>query len=142
MVAPLIEFWNSTDTAKYASLPYGNADTGADSSVITLDIWNDKGDVLHSADATTCTITTVTTSGALTGLDVVTGKWYNVECTSYGDAVYTAVGGATTKAIGPSAALETLAKNTKAVCLTKYTVPVGATTGLRTLKIRVAYSYI
>ena len=141
MVAPNIEFWNSTSTVKYTTLDYGSLDAGQTTAVTTINIWNDKGTVLNSSTANGVTITTMTSGLLNTGSTLVDSKWYNVECTSYGDAVYTAVGGLTTKAIGYASANQTIPKNQKAVVLTKLIVPSGASTGIQNFYIRVTYTY-
>lgn len=141
MVDPVITIWNSGDTAQYTEIDYGAIDAEQSTAETTINVWNDKGGGANSVTATAVTITTITTAGLLTGLDLVNDKWYNVKCTSFGDAVFTAVGGATTKAIGSAAGVQTIPKNAKAIVVTKNIVPSTATSGLRQYKVRVAYTF-
>jgi len=141
MVAPVITFWDSGDSAEYTSLDYGSIDAGQTTSVTTINVWNDKGGGAGSATASNVVMKTVTSGGAYSGIALVDDKWYNVECTSYGDVVYTAIGGATSKAIGYASADQTIPTNQKAVVLTKIIVPVGATSGSISFKIRASYTY-
>lgn len=141
MVAPVITFWNSGDTSEYTSLDYGSIDSGQTTAVTTINIWNDKGGTASSSTATSTIISVLTSTGGSTGNDLVEDKWYNVECTSYGDVAYTAIGGATTKAIGYASADQTIPSNQKAVILTKLIVPSGTISGTTTFKVRVSYTY-
>jgi len=141
MADPDIKFYDSTDTTEYTSLDYGSIDAGNESSVITLHIWNDKGGSLGSSTAENCVIRTVTSTGAYTGLDLVEEKWFNSKCTSYGATTYTAIGGSTTETIGSTSGTDTIPSNAYASVDTKIVVPGTASSGSRSFKTRVSYTF-
>lgn len=141
MVAPVITWYNSTDTVQYSSYSWGTVDAGTISSSNTFDIWNDKGGGAGSSTATSCTFTAKDSSGRDTG-ELVTGTWTEVKSTSYGDVTFTPVGGTTTKAIGYASADQTLPSDEKAVCVVQINVPGSATAGTVNFKLRASYQYV
>jgi hypothetical protein len=141
MVAPVITWWNATDTSQYSSYSWGTVDAGSISSDNTFNIWNDKGGSAGSSTATSVTFTAKDSAGGDTG-ELVTGKWTEVKCTSYGDTTFTAVGGTTVKEIGYSTGVQTIPSNQKAVCVVHINVPSNATAGTVNFKLRVSYTYV
>ena len=141
MVAPVIAWWNSTDSSQYSSYSWGTVDAGSVSADNTFNIWNDKGGGAGSSTATSVTFTAKDSSGGDTG-ELVTGKWTEVKCTSYGDSTFTTVGGTTTKAIGYASANQTVPSNQKAICVVHENIPGGATAGTVNFKLRCSYQYV
>ena len=141
MADPVITIYDSTDTTEYTTIDYGNIDAGAESSVITLHVWNDKGGSAGSSTAENTVIRTVTSTGAYTGLDLVEDKWVESKCTTYGASSYTAIGGATSEVIGSAASTQTIPSNAYASCDTKVVVPGTASSGTRSYKTRISYTF-
>lgn len=141
MADPVITIYDDADSAEYTTIDYGSIDAGNESPVTTLHIWNDKGGSNSSDTAENCVIRTVTSTGAYTGLDLVEDKWYNSKCTSYGASDFTAIGGATTETIGSTSGNDTIPSDDKAVCDTKIVVPGTASSGSRSFKVRVSYTF-
>lgn len=106
MANPVIEIYDSTDTNKITSVPFGAVGPGETSDEVTVHVWNNKGGAGAVNDATSCAIAIKTYNLLNTGdtdangQDLVTNKYIQAKCSSYGHTEFTAIGGTTTLPIG------------------------------------------
>jgi len=99
MPAPVISWFDPTNTSQQTSWPVGTVDAGTVSAATDFLIWNNRGGAAAVSDATACAITTKDASGGNTGV-VVTGLWAEVEDVKNSETAFTPVGGTTTHAVG------------------------------------------
>lgn len=139
---PQIQIYDSGDITEGFYPSFGMGYKEGYSKSITLHIWNNK-DGTEGTTASNVTITTSTPTAITdaTVAEVVSGKWLNVKCTSFGDESWTAVGGVTTKAIGYDEAMQTIPYDEKAIVETKLSIPATATAGWYTFSIVIAFDY-
>lgn len=100
MAAPIITILNNSEVT-VASWDAGTVQADKDSSVLTLRIWNNKGNnTTPVSDLKDCSITTLDTDGG-TSSDVVAQKWVriNVPEVDGNSTTWTAIGGGDVKYI-------------------------------------------
>ena len=141
MVAPDFSIWSSDGVTEYSAYSWGVGAKNTTTAEVTLYIWNDKGAVSGSDTADNVTITTKTTSNEDTGSTLVEDDWYEVKCTSFGDVAFSAVGGATTKAIGYAAADQTVPSDEKAIVVNQINVPLDVVGGVYEFLLRLDFDY-
>lgn len=122
MAAPLITWWDNSNSTQLSRWEIGVIDAGSTSPEKEFLIWNNRmGDsTTVISDAINCVLTTKDVGGlngvGTTAEELITGKWVNVCCLSAGKdpnvlSDWTPVGGATTQEVragGSSASTEGL----------------------------------
>lgn len=154
MAAPIISWYKADNVTQVTTWDLGVVDAGTVSTDSTFLIWNNRGGSGAVSDMTNCTITTKDSGGGNTG-ELLLNKW--IEAKLLGDSTYTAVGGATTKAIkgGNSAPTGTISgaandantattatQSCYATVILHANVPPTATAGNVDFLTRIAYQYI
>jgi len=99
MAAPIISWYDETNSNQVTSWNIDRVDAGNVSEDTTFLIWNNKGGTEAVADMTECGITTKDSSGGNTG-DIITKKWIEVKVDSLNESTFTPIGGTTIKTIG------------------------------------------
>lgn len=154
MAAPIISWYDETNTTQLTSLDFGVVDAGDVSDVIRVLIWNNRGGSTAVSDATSCVLTTKDTSGGNTG-DVVVERWVEAQDNKEASPSYVAIGGTTTRPVAgqPSvnpqvisgAANDGTTGNSPAnfadVSL-RWRVPATSTAGQRQWLTRLSYLYV
>ena len=153
MAAPIIAWYDQTNTNQLTSLDFGVVDAGAVSDPIRVLIWNNRGGATAVSDATGCVVTTKDTSGGNTG-DVVVDKWVEAQDNKEASPSYVAVGGTVSRpvAANPSVAPQVIkgtandgttqnSPNNFADVSFRWRVPVTATAGQRQWLTRLSYQY-
>ena len=154
--APRITIVNDIGTT-VASWNCGTVQAANYSNVLTILVWNNKGESTAVSDLKDASITTVDIDGG-TSSDVVQGKWVQVNVPSMdGDSTWTAIGGSTVKYIradGLGAAAGNVIRGTAndgsvlnsktnyATCRLKVYVPINATPGTKMWKTRLNGYYV
>lgn len=152
MPAPIVSWYNSTNTIQQTSWDTGVVDAGSVGPNTQFLIWNNRGGVTAVSDMTNCVITTKDTSGGNTG-DVVTERWVEVRVDKLVEVTFTAIGGTTTHPIGNGVTAQTIAgaandgttanSNANYSSLTlRWVPPSTATAGARNWLTRVSYQYV
>lgn len=156
MAAPIVSWYEATNTTQQTSWAIGTVDAGTDSSSTAFLIWNNRGGGTAVSDMTNCTITTKDSAGGNTG-ELVINTWIQVKVDSMSESSSVAIGGAVTKAIRAGGTVVTaglikgqinngLLTGTGADCFAKCTlfarVPATATAGNVDFLVRVAYQYV
>jgi hypothetical protein len=154
MAAPLVQWYDSTNTTQLSDWQIGTWDAGSVSTDKTFLVWNNRGGTSVVADMTNCTITTKDSLGGNTG-EIVLNKWIEAKIDSLSETLYTPVGGNVTKLIqagnltaGDAGHIKGSINSgalTDVTCYSKFTlhanVPATATAGNFTFLTRVAYQY-
>jgi len=152
MPAPIVSWWDSTNTTQMTSWDVGVVDAGSVSPDTQFLVWNNRGGTTAVSDMTNCVITTKDTQGGNTG-DVVVEKWVEVRVDKLGETTFTAIGGTTTHPIGngvtpqviSGAANDGTVANSNANFSTltlHWRPPSTATAGQRNWLTRVSYQYV
>lgn len=152
MPAPIVSWYDSTNTTQQTSWNAGTVDAGTTGPDTQFLVWNNRGGATAVSDMTSCVITTKDTSGGNTG-DVVVEKWVEVRVDKLSETTFTPIGGTTTKAIGNGVTAQTIAgaandgtvanSNANYTSLTLHLkVPATATAGSRNWLTRVSYQYV
>lgn len=153
MAAPIVSWYNQANDAAVTELAFGTIDAGTISASTTLLIWNNRAGVTPLSDMTNCSITTKDDVGGNLG-ELVEDKWVEVRVDSMSEAVFTAIGGTTTKQIKASGedtgtisgAINDGVKGNSTPNFAEVTfqanVPVIATAGNTNFLVRVAYQYV
>lgn len=152
MPAPIVSWYDSTNTTQQTSWNAGTVDAGSVGADTEFLIWNNRGGTTAVSDMTSCTITTKDTSGGNTG-DVVTGLWVYVLSVKDNETTYTAIGGTTTHAISNGVTAGTISgaanNGTTANSNANYAdvklhlaPPSTAVAGVRQWLTRVSYQYV
>lgn len=157
MAAPSITVVNDLDQT-VANWDAGTVQANNDSAILTLLIWNNRGGQTALSDLKECTITSLDIDGGSSS-DVVSGKWVNVNVPSIdgNQTTWTQVGGATTKSLradGVQAQDGFIIKGTTndgnknnskpnyCTARLKVHVPLNATAGTKTYKLRINGYYV
>jgi len=148
MPSPLFTVTDAS-SATITSVSYNNVNAGSTGGIVPLLFWNNKGGTSIISDAVQVSVTTKTFNGLDTGdtvangQEIVTNLIFNIECTSQGDTVYTAVGGPTTAPIGNAApgTISGAVGGTYAFVNTKIVAPNTVTAGPAQFLIRLNYLY-
>ncbi len=151
MAAPIIAWYDSTNTTQQTSMDFGTVDAGSVSDVIELLIWNNRGGGSAVSDATSCVVTTKDTQGGNTG-DVVQDRWEEAQDEKEATPSFVAIGGDTTRPVGngvtpqviSGAANDGTTVNSPANFADvsfRWRVPAAATAGLRNWLTRLSYLY-
>lgn len=148
MPSPLITVTDA-GSATISSLSYNNVDSGSNSGIITVLVWNNKGGSQVISDAVQATITTKTFNGQDTGdtvqngQEIVTYTMLNTQCTSQGDVSYTPVGGPITAPIGnvTTGTIQGTVGGTAARVNTKIIAVSNVTAGPAQFLLRLNYLY-
>jgi hypothetical protein len=156
MSAPVVSWYDSSNTTQQTNWLLGTVDAGSDSPSTSFLIWNNRGGNTVVSDMTNCTITTKDNAGGNTG-ELVTNTWIQVKVDTLGETTSTAIGGNTTKTVRAGGTVTTagLIKGSVndgqmigagADCFAKATmfarVPATATAGNVDFLVRVAYQYV
>lgn len=152
MPAPVISWYDVTNTTQQTQWNVGTVDAGTVSADTDFLIWNNRGGATAVSDATSCAITTKDTSGGNTG-DVVTGLWTEVEDVKNNESTFTPVGGTTVHTIGNGVTAGTISgaanDGTTANSNANFghikvhlNVPGTATAGSRSWLLRLQYQYV
>jgi hypothetical protein len=162
MAAPVIGLYDSTHTNVVSTWAVGTVKAGQDSSVLEVNVWNNKGGATDVSDIVEATIGCKDGNGENTG-DVPANKWLQalVNTTAAVDGssnkIYTAIGGDTTcplRAEGVAAATGDVIKGTandgtsanSAVnysnCKLKVSVPINSKSGDFAFKVRFQGYYV
>lgn len=154
MPAPVIAWYNDTNTTQLTSLDFGVVDAGAVSAAIRVLIWNNRGGNAAVSDATGCVVTTKDTSGGNTG-DVVVERWVEAQDNKEASPSFVAIGGTTTRpvAAAPAVAPKVIkgtandgttanSPNNFADVSFQWRVPSTATAGQRQWLTRLSYQYV
>ena len=152
MPAPIVSWYDSTNTTQQTLWDAGVVDAGSTSPDVQFLIWNNRGGSTPVSDMTNCVITTKSTAGDNTG-DVVLEKWVQVRVDKLGESTFSSIGGDTTHPIGngitagviSGAANDGTTENSNAnyTSVTLHVVvPATATAGTRQFLTRVAYQYV
>lgn len=152
MAAPVVSWYDSANATQVTNWDLGTVDAGTVSPDTTFLIWNNRAGGTLVSDMTNCALTTKDNAGGNTG-ELVTNTW--IEAKLSGDASFTAIGGAVTKAIkgGGAAAAGTISgavnDGTVANSATSFAtvilhanVPPTATAGNVDFLTRVSYQYV
>lgn len=158
MAAPSITVVNTSDRT-VVNWDAGICQANNDSGVLTILVWNNRGGGEALSDLNDCNITSLDVDGGSTS-DVVAGKWVRVNCpvVDGNSTTWTQVGGDTVKyfrADGITASENVLSgaindgnkstaaskKNYSTLNL-KVHVPLNATPGMKSYKMRINGYYI
>lgn len=152
MPAPIVSWWNSTNTTQMTSWDTGVVDAGTVGPDTQFLIWNNRGGATAVSDMTNCVITTKDISGGNTG-DVVVERWVEVRVDKLGETTFTPIGGTVTHPIGNGVTAQTISgaandgttansnANYSSITL-HWAVPSTATAGQRNWLTRVSYQYV
>lgn len=99
MAAPIVSWYDETNSTQETSWSLGQVDAGSVSSDKTFLIWNNRMGDEEVSKMENCTITTKDNSGGDTGA-LITETWIEAKCISAGDSQFHAIGGTTTHPIG------------------------------------------
>lgn len=101
MAGPSIALYNSADSAIVSTWSVGTVQAQVASTVLTVNIWNNKGGSTAVSDLKDCSVTVLDSNGSTSDEDVAKNKWVQINVPSIdgNSTTYTAIGGATTKAI-------------------------------------------
>lgn len=152
MPAPIVSWYDASNTTQQTSWDIGTVDAGSVSADTQFLIWNNRGGASDVSDMTNCTITTKDSSGGDTG-ELVTDTWIEVQVDELGEQTFTPIGGTTTKEIGNGITAGTisgvandgtLANADANYCLLTVhaNVPATATAGNYNFLLRVSYQYV
>lgn len=154
MPAPIISWYDSTNTTQLTSLDFGVVDAGAVSADIRVLIWNNRGGGTAVSDATSCVVTTKDTQGGNTG-DVVVEKWVEAQDNKEATPTFVAIGGTTTRPVAgaPGTNPQVISgaandgttansPNNFADVSFHWRVPATATAGQRQWLTRLSYQYV
>ena len=99
MAAPIISIVDSSGTT-ISSWDAGIVQSNNDSSILSINIWNNKGGSSTVPDLRECNITSLDPSGTA-NQDIITQKWVRVNVPSLdgNTTTYTQVGGSITKSL-------------------------------------------
>lgn len=97
-MAVAISWWKPDNMSQWTKWEIGTVDAGNTSKNDTFLIWNNRGGSSAMSNAEECTLTTKDIAGGDTG-ELVTEKWIWAKVDTMGETGYSAIGGATTKAI-------------------------------------------
>lgn len=155
MAAPVVYWYNSTNTEQQTSWSIGVVDAGSVSADTTFLIWNNRAGTEAVSDMTNCSITTKDSLGGDTG-EIILNKWIEAKVDSLSETLYTPIGGSTSKSIQASGLTSADAGKIKgtandgtltaSTCFSKVTlhanIPSTATAGNFSFLTRVAYQYV
>ena len=157
MAAPSISIVNEQDQT-IANWDAGTIQANNDSTVLTMRVWNNRGGGTAVSDLKECTVTSLDTDGGASS-DVVSGRWIQVNVNSVdgNTTTWTQVGGTTTKSIRADGVPvsdgyiikgttnDGSTNNSKTNYCTirvKIHVPLNATPGTKTCKLRINGYYV
>ena len=153
MTGPIFTLTDSANSPLQV-LSFGVVDAGNSTAGIPVRIWNNFAQAANVADAINTSITTKTYQGfdsgdsIQNGNEIVVNKMIQVECTSYGSAAYSAIGGPEDAIISDSPPAggntpppPTIHSAQYAACLLRANVPASASDGNINFLIRVIYQY-
>lgn len=157
MSAPIITIVNDADMT-IANWDCGTVQANNDSAILTVRIWNNKGQSSAVSDLKDASLTTLDIDGGVSS-DVVSGKWVYVNAPQVdgNESTWTQVGGATLKYIRADGLNSsdgytirgtandgnlTNSKANYATCRLKVHVPLNATPGVKTWKTRLNGYYV
>lgn len=153
MPAPIIAWYDQTNTTQLTSLDFGVVDAGAVSNPIRVLIWNNRGGTTAVSDATNCVVTTKDTQGGNTG-DVVQERWVEAQDNKETSPSFVAIGGTTTRPVAANPQVNpqvisgaandgttTNSPNNFADVSFQWRVPATATAGQRQWLTRLSYNY-
>lgn len=160
---PVITLLGSDQTTAVSAWHVGTVKSQQDSDILEVNIWNNKGEATNAvSNIQDATITTLASDGTSTG-ELVTNTWVQVRVNNAVDtssnAVYTKIGGDTTAALAYMGATGddltngiikgttndgTAANSAVNYCNVKLkvNVPMNATAGSQSFKVRVQGYYV
>lgn len=153
MAAPIIEWYDQTNTFQETQWQIGTVDAGSISPDTTFLIWNNRGRSEAVSDMTNCTITTKDILGGNTG-EVVEDLWIEARLNSIPNDDFEKIGGTIVKPIQSAAGVtgqisgaandgtkENASSNFAEVTV-RANVPATATAGNFSFLLRVQYQYV
>jgi hypothetical protein len=153
VAAPVISWYNVSNTDQVTSWDIGTVDAGSVSNDTTFLIWNNRGGTTPVSDMTNCAITTKDNAGGNNG-EIITNKWIEVKVDSMNENSYTPIGGTATKTVqaqGVASGVISGEANDGSIgnALSNFTkvtlhanVPATATAGNVIFLTRISYQYI
>ena len=163
MAAPIITLYDATNTSQVTEWHVGTVKAGNPSTVLEVNVWNNKGGATAVSDMRDCMISCKDGNGENIG-DIPAGKWMNVlvnstadvDATS-GEKIYSAIGGDTSRPLrgqSVTAATGDVIKGTAnggtaansgenyCNCKFKVVVPINANPGTHRFKLRFQGYYV
>lgn len=161
MASPVISVYQhisdqSQNDNPCTSVSLGVVMANKESSVITLDIWNNRYGSDQVSDLRDANVTVLDLNNTATS-DLVVDKWVEVQCLNANDTSYTKIGGAVTKLLIPNGS-SNVTNNTLSglsndgsysstsnnVCTlrVKVKVPINAEARSRDFKLRISGYYV
>lgn len=155
MAAPIVQWFDATNTTEETTYPIGLVDAGSLSTDKAFLIWNNRGGATAVSDMTSCALTVKDSSGGDTG-DIVLERWLEARVDSMGESAFTPIGGTTSKTIEAGGANTTgnatiaggtnsgdiAAEDNHADVTMHANVPADATAGIVDFILRVEYQYV
>lgn len=95
-MGPNIQIYNSANSELVSTWNVGTVQAQVESSVLTVNLWNNKGGSSDVSDLKDCTVTVLDNNGSTSNEDVAKNKWVQVNVKATDSSTYTPIGGETT----------------------------------------------